>query len=67
MEFIPNRCEVMHLRKSNKDNTYAVNGRVKGILVNGDTMRLKSISALKEVKKVDEVVKKAHAIFVFIG
>ena len=67
MEFNPEKCEVMHLSRSNKVNGSTING---SILRDIEQVRILGVNVHRSQKvagQVDKVVKKAHGIPSFIS
>ncbi|MDZ1603208.1 reverse transcriptase family protein, partial [Klebsiella pneumoniae] len=67
MEFNPEKCEVVHFGRTNKNAKYWVNGRVLGSVEEQRDLGVYVHRSLKVATQVDRAVKKAYGVLAFIN
>ena len=67
MEFNADKCEVLHLGRTNQNRTYMVNGRELKNTVEQRDLGITVHSSLKVESHIDRVVKKAFGMLAFIN
>ena len=66
MEFNPDKCEVMHFGRSNKDRKYTVKGRTRESIDRQRDLGVQAHRSLKVAMQVEKVIKKAYSMHAFI-